>query len=43
MVSETEMCNTFPKSQFDMKGYSAPFKRDQTSQGGGILLYITDE
>ena len=43
MVSETKLDDTFPTSQFLMQGYSTPFRKDQTSKGGGILLYVRED
>ena len=42
MVSETKLDDTFPTSQFLMQGYSTPFRKDRTSKGGGILLYVRE-
>ena len=39
MFSETEMDDTFPAQ----RSYSAPFRRDRTSQGGGIVLYVKED
>ena len=38
MISETEIDNSFPISQFTMTGYSIPFRFDQKSHG--ILLFV---
>ena len=43
MVSETKLHDTFPTSQFLMKGYSTPFRKDRTSKGGEILLYVRED
>ena len=43
MVSETKLDDTFPTSQFLMQGYSTPFRKDRTSKGGGILLYVRED
>ena len=40
MVSETKLDEMFPTSQFLMQGDSIPFRKDRTSKGGGILLYV---
>ena len=43
MISETKLDDTFPTSQFLMQGYSTPFRKDRTSKGGGILLYVRED
>ena len=43
MVPETKLADTFPTSQFLMQGYSAPFRNDRTSKGGGLLLCIRED
>ena len=43
MVFETKLDDTFPKSQFLMQGYSIPFRKDRTSKGSGILLYVRED
>ena len=40
MVFETKLDDMFPTSQFLMQGYSTPFRKDRTSKGVGILLYV---
>ena len=43
MVSETKLDDMFPTSQFYLQGYTTPFRKDQTSKGFGILLYIRED
>ena len=43
MVSETKLHDTFPTSQFLMKGYSTPFRKNRTSKGGEILLCVRED
>ena len=38
MISETKIAKSFPMSKFTMTGYLIPFRLDQTSHGGGILV-----
>ena len=38
MISETKIDETFPDSQFLIKGFSVPYRLDLTAKGGGILL-----
>ena len=35
--------DTFPESQFSMKGFSKPFRLDRTAKGGGILFCIRED
>ena len=42
MVSETKIDDTFPESQFLIKGFSKPFRLDRTAKGGVILLCIRE-
>ena len=42
MISETDIDNSFPISQFTMTGYSIPFRFDRTSHGGEILLFVRE-
>ena len=43
MISETKIDDTFPDSQFLIKGFSVPCRLDRTAKGGGILLYIRED
>ena len=40
MITETKLDDSFPVSQFDIDGFSTPFRLDRNKNGGGILLYI---
>ena len=40
MISETKLDDSFPTAQFLLHGFSAPYRPDRNSKGGGILLYI---
>ena len=40
MVTKTKLDNSFPVSQFNVKGFSSPFILDRNKNGGGIILYI---
>ena len=42
MVSETKIDDTFPESQFLIKGFSKPFRLDRAAKSGEILLYIRE-
>ena len=43
MISETKLNESFPTSQFFMKGFSSPNRLDRYCNGGGILLYIKED
>ena len=43
MISETKIDDTFPDSQFLIKGFSVPDRLDRTAKRGGILLYIRED
>ena len=43
MISEIKIDDTFPDSQFLIKGFSVPYRLDRTAKGGGILLYIRED
>ena len=40
MTNETKLDDSFPVSQFEIDGFSTPFRLDRNKDGGGILLYI---
>ena len=39
LISETKIDSTFPKSQFEIQGYSSPHRLDRNAHGGGLLFY----
>ena len=43
MISETAIDESFPKSQFLIKGFSDPFRIDRNVHGGGIFLYFKED
>ena len=43
MISETKIDESFPKSQFLIKGFSDPFRIDRNVHAGGILLYVRED
>ena len=43
MISETKIDESFPRSQFVIKGFRDPFLIDQDVHGGGILLYVRED
>ena len=40
IISETKLEGSFPIAQFLLHVFSAPYRFDRNSKGGGILLYI---
>ena len=40
MFTETKLDDSFPVSQFEIDGFSTPFRLDRNKNGGGILLCI---
>ena len=42
MISETKVDDSFPHSQFEIAGYSSPFRLHINSYGGGIMLFFPD-
>ena len=43
MVTETKIDESFPTSQFIIPGFSSPYRFDITKDGGGILVYISED
>ena len=43
LISETKIDDTFPKSQFEIQGYSPPFRLDRNAHGGGLLFYARSD
>ena len=42
MISETKVDDSYPISQFQIEGYSSPFRLDRDSHGGGKMIYFPD-
>ena len=42
-VLETKLDDSFPVSQFDVKGFTTPFRLDQNKNDGGIIDRTTIE
>ena len=43
LISETKLHDSFPTAQFQMKGFSVPYRYDRNGKGGGHLLYIHED
>ena len=42
-ISETNLDDSFPSAQFLIKGFSASYRFDRNSNGGGLLFYIRED
>ena len=42
LISETKLDDSFPTAQFLIKGFSAPYRFDRNSKGGGLFLYTRE-
>ena len=43
LISETKLDDSFPSAQFLIKGFSAPYRFDRNSKGGGLLAYVRED
>ena len=43
MISETKLDSSFPNGQFQIHGYSEPYRLDRNGNGGGILVFIRED
>ena len=42
MLSETKLDSSFPHVQFNIEGYSKPYRLDRARNGGGLILFIRE-
>ena len=42
-ITETKLDASFPTSCFIIQGFSVPYRRDRTRNGGGILVYVRSD
>ena len=40
---DTKLDESFPMGQFEIDGFSTPFRADRNKEGGGLLLYIRSD
>ena len=40
IVSETELANSFPSTQFHINGYKVRARRDRDKNGGGLIQFV---
>ena len=43
LITETKIDSSFPIAQFQIDGYTTPYRLDRDENGGGILLYVRDD
>ena len=43
VLSETKLDDTYMSNQFQIEGFSIPFRADRNAHGGGLLIYVRDE
>ena len=43
LISEAKLDDSFPLAQFLIKGFSAPYRFNRNSKGGGLLFYIRED
>ena len=43
LISETKLDESFPSSAFCIPGFSLPYRRDRSINGGGILIYVRND
>ena len=42
-ITETKIDSSFPSAQFQIDGYTTPYRLDRDSNGGGILVYVRED
>ena len=43
LITESKLYNFFPTAQFQINGFSCPYRFDRNAHGGGILLYFRED
>ena len=43
LLTETKLDSSFPNAQFEIKGYTTPYRVDRDVHGGGLLLYVRED
>ena len=43
LITETKIDSSFPEGQFEIDGFTTPYRVDRDCHGGGILLYIRQD
>ena len=43
VVTESKLDQSFPSGQFNIDGYSPPFRYDRNSFGGGVIIFVRED
>ena len=43
LITETKIDSSFPEGQFEIDGFTTPYRVDRDCHGGGILFYIKQD
>ena len=43
VITETKLDDSFPLSQFNIEGFSQPYRYDRNRNGGGVLIYVRED
>ena len=43
VITESKIDNSFPNAQFNIDGYSTPFRKDRDIHGGGVIIYVRED
>ena len=43
VITETKKDSTFPLHQFEIQGYSKPYRFDRNSNGGDVFMYVRED
>ena len=43
LITETKIDSSFPEAQFDIDGFTIPYRVDRDCHGGGIVLFIRQD
>ena len=42
LITETKIDSSFPTAQFQIEGFTTPYRLDRDTNGGGTLLYVNN-
>ena len=43
LITETKIDSSFPEGQFEIDGFTTPYRVDRDCHGGGMLFYIKQD
>ena len=43
LISEIKIDKSFPNAQFQINGYTTPYRLDRNCKGGGIFMYVRED